>query len=96
MEFSLILQISHSTNKFTKDFDFIAMNEKFKKDEVWGDLGGSTTQIRANEGIADDGNVDDTLEENEVMSENCEFKVYIVAKQFHFFSYNSSVCYTGN
>eukprot|EP00268_Persea_americana_P023839 TRINITY_DN2334_c0_g2_i4.p1 TRINITY_DN2334_c0_g2~~TRINITY_DN2334_c0_g2_i4.p1 ORF type:complete len:646 (-),score=123.30 TRINITY_DN2334_c0_g2_i4:337-2274(-) len=58
-------RISHSTNKFTEDFDFIAMNEKFKKDEVWGDLGWSTTQIRANEGIADDGDVDDTMEEYE-------------------------------
>ncbi|RWR85609.1 protein decapping 5 isoform X1 [Cinnamomum micranthum f. kanehirae] len=75
-------RISHSTNKFTKDFDFIAMNEKFKKDEVWGDLGGSTTQIRANEGIADDGNVDDTLEENEVMSENCEFKLRYAEEGF--------------
>ncbi|XXG74332.1 hypothetical protein AAC387_Pa07g3079 [Persea americana] len=58
-------RISHSTNKFTEDFDFIAMNEKFKKDEVWGDLGLSTTQMRANEGIADDGDVDDTMEEYE-------------------------------
>ena len=48
------MQSPHSTAWFTEEFDFEAMNEKFKKDEVWGYLGKANQRDKAEEGIEDD------------------------------------------
>ncbi|XP_042504934.1 protein decapping 5-like [Macadamia integrifolia] len=46
-------QGSHqSVTDYTEEFDFIAMNEKFRKDEVWGYLGKAKERLKA-EGTED-------------------------------------------
>jgi len=44
------LQAQYPSPQFTEEFDFVAMNEKFKKEEVWSSLAKATTKI---EGVED-------------------------------------------
>ncbi|XWS75420.1 hypothetical protein CRYUN_Cryun01aG0086500 [Craigia yunnanensis] len=65
--------ISRSATRFTEEFDFTAMNEKFNKDEVWGHLGKSS---RAQE------DADDLQNEDSVGSSNVESKPVYVKDDF--------------
>lgn len=50
----MVLQYQRPITKFTEDFDFTAMNEKFKKDEVWGHLGKNKGLSRDTEDAKDE------------------------------------------
>ncbi|XVF31731.1 hypothetical protein REPUB_Repub17cG0017500 [Reevesia pubescens] len=65
-------KISRSATRFTEEFDFTAMNEKFNKDEVWGHLGKSS---RAQED-------DDIQHEDSVGSSKVEAKPVYVKDDF--------------
>ncbi|KAG6692766.1 hypothetical protein I3842_10G131300 [Carya illinoinensis] len=57
---------SRQGKKFFEDFDFIAMNEKFKKDGVWGHLRKSSkSHSMDKEGDEKFGDEDDTQEDDD-------------------------------
>ncbi|KAI4381418.1 hypothetical protein MLD38_007489 [Melastoma candidum] len=60
------VQNSRPVTKFTEDFDFTAMNEKFKKNEVWGHLGKSSkhhSKDRDSDGdVSEEDNFHDDIE----------------------------------
>ncbi|KAG2605655.1 hypothetical protein PVAP13_4NG089217 [Panicum virgatum] len=68
--------LSRPITKFTEDFDFMAMNEKFNKDEVWGHLGKSTGQLN------DDPNDYEDVVEDEISPRKPEAKPVYVKDDF--------------
>ncbi|KAF8657445.1 hypothetical protein HU200_060005 [Digitaria exilis] len=68
---------SRTITKFTEDFDFMAMNEKFNKDEVWGHLGKSTGQLND-----DPNDYEDDVLEDEISPRKAEAKTVYVKDDF--------------
>lgn len=58
------VQSSRPVTKFTEEFDFMAMNEKFKKDEVWGHLG-KNNKSHSKDKEGDGGDSDEGSEEED-------------------------------
>uniref|UniRef100_A0A804PXP4 Protein decapping 5 n=1 Tax=Zea mays TaxID=4577 RepID=A0A804PXP4_MAIZE len=73
-----IIQQSHPITKFTEDFDFMAMNEKFNKDEVWGHLGKRIGQLNDEP----NGYEDDVIEDDEISPRKPEAKAVYVKDDF--------------
>lgn len=62
----MVLQLSRSATRFSEDFDFTAMNEKFNKDEVWGHLGKSNKAQEDGDNYEDEEDVGSSRHENKV------------------------------
>ncbi|XP_047308461.1 protein decapping 5-like [Impatiens glandulifera] len=80
---------SRPITKFTEDFDFMAMNEKFNKDEVWGHLGKHNNKSHHNEGD-ENGSDEDDYEDVEHDSELKKFENNAVYNKDDFFDSLSS------
>ncbi|XP_072999304.1 protein decapping 5-like [Typha latifolia] len=72
----------HTVTKFTEEFDFMAMNEKFKKDEVWGHLGKSKAQLSDKDQELEDDEADYSLQDNESEGVKLDTKPVYVKDDF--------------
>uniref|UniRef100_A0ACD5TSA8 Uncharacterized protein n=1 Tax=Avena sativa TaxID=4498 RepID=A0ACD5TSA8_AVESA len=73
--------LSQSVTKFTEEFDFMAMNEKFNKDEVWGHLG-KKSQSRDKDSDLGDDVFDEDLEYEETDNPELDVKPVYVKDDF--------------
>ncbi|XP_059655574.1 protein decapping 5 isoform X2 [Cornus florida] len=80
---------SRPVTKFTEDFDFMAMNEKFKKDEVWGHLGKSNKSNSKDKEVNGIGSDEDDFEDEDD-AESSEFGAKPVYNKDDFFDSLSS------
>ncbi|CAN6465606.1 unnamed protein product [Victoria cruziana] len=76
-------KVGRAVTHFTEDFDFMAMNEKFNKDEVWGHLGKSQRDKSVD--IEDDDGDDGEAEDKEVNSHFSRMEVKPVYVKDDFF-----------
>ncbi|KAK8948557.1 Protein decapping 5 [Platanthera zijinensis] len=79
---------AHPAAKFPGEFDFAAMNEKFNKDEVWGNLGKSKAHSSHREEEEDE--AEEFYEENSASLESDVKPVYVKDDFFDTLSSNSS------
>ncbi|XP_052180575.1 protein decapping 5-like [Diospyros lotus] len=84
-------QVSSTMTKFTEDFDFEAMNEKFNKEEIWGQLGKSNgSRLDDEEQSESESGAGDTEDEDEVGLSELDVKpVYVKDDFFDSLSCNS-------